>query len=88
VCQTIVKEPQNEVWLVKFLKWWEDKWATETENENWHNLAPVDNKFHTTNLFYSNEYDNFRMNTGMVDMAPLIIWLLYFALMMNFRVFE
>jgi hypothetical protein len=32
--------------------------------------------------------DNFRMNTGMVDTAPLIIWLLYFALMMNFHVFE
>jgi hypothetical protein len=32
--------------------------------------------------------DNFRMNTCMVDTAPLIIWLLYFALMMNFCVFE
>jgi hypothetical protein len=33
----------------------------------------------------TDEVDNFRMNTGMVDMAPLIIWLVYFA---NFRVFE
>jgi hypothetical protein len=34
------------------------------------------------------EVDNFRMNTVMVDTVPLIIWLLYFALMMNFHVFE
>jgi hypothetical protein len=27
--------------------------------------------------------DNFRMDTGMVDMVLLIIWLVYFALMMK-----
>jgi hypothetical protein len=32
-------------------------------------------------------FDNFRMDTSMVDMVPLIIWLVYFALMMDFHVF-
>jgi hypothetical protein len=40
----------------KMLKLWEDKWATETENENWHELTQVDNNFHQMNPFYRNEY--------------------------------
>jgi hypothetical protein len=35
----------------------------------------------------ASKYDNFRMNTGMVDTVPLIIWLLQFVLMTNFCVF-
>jgi hypothetical protein len=36
---------------------------------------------------HATQGDNFRMDTSMVDTVPLIIWLVYFALMMNFCVF-
>jgi hypothetical protein len=37
------------------LKLWEGKWATETENENWHEHR-FDNNFHQMNHFYGIEY--------------------------------
>jgi hypothetical protein len=40
----------------QMLKLWEDKWATENENEIWHEVTRVDNNFHKMNAFYGNEY--------------------------------
>jgi hypothetical protein len=40
----------------QMLKLWEDKWATENENEIQHEVTRVDNNFCKMNPFYRNEY--------------------------------
>jgi hypothetical protein len=45
----------------------------------WHQISIYDWKNDSVCI------DNFRMNTGMVDTAPLIIWLFFIT---NFHVFE
>jgi hypothetical protein len=55
VCQTIVKEPQNEVWLVEC---WNCEKTSEQQKVKMKidELTQVDNKFHKMNPFYGNEY--------------------------------